>query len=123
MLGSTTSEDAAIAAIFGSGSPASFDAHLYEGDPTDDGVEVSATSYAPISVTNNTTNFPAPAGGETTTATVDFGTVGAGDTWGVPDYWALTDGSGNFYLVQQINNPTSLDDGEPVTLTATITAQ
>jgi len=123
MLGSTTSEDAVLAGVFGSGTPASFDAHLYEGDPTDDGVEVAATSYAPVAVTNNTTNFPAPSGGQIDMATVDFGNVGAGDSWGTPDFWALTDGAGEFYLVQEISNPTSLDDGEPVTVTATITAQ
>lgn len=124
-LGSITAQNAALAGLYGDDrgatAPTGFTAHLYEGDPTDDGVEIAGTGYTPPTVANTTAVLGAPDGGELGPFTIDFGTAGA-DDWGTPDFWAFTDGSGNFFGVQEISNPTEIVNGDPVTLSATIPA-
>lgn len=123
MLGSITAQDGALAGVYGDNrgadAPSSFTAHLFVGDPTAGGVEVAGTGYAPITVANTTANLGTPSGGQLGPFTVDFGT-GAAD-WGTPDNWALEDGSGNFWNVQQIASPVAIGDGDPVQISATIT--
>jgi hypothetical protein len=125
MLGSITAQNTALSGRFGdnkgSDAPTTLTAHLYEGDPTDDGVEIAGTDYVPVDVANTTANLGTPDGGELGPFDIDFGTAGA-DDWGTPDFWAFTDGSGNFYDVQEISNPDEIANGDPVTLSATISA-
>lgn len=122
MLGSVAAQNGALAGIFGdnkgSTAPTSFDAHLFEGDPTAGGTELTGTGYAPVTVTNTSANLGDPSGGQLGPFSIDFGT-GAAD-WGTPDYWAFTDTSGNFWTVQPIQNPQLIIDGDAVTVSATI---
>lgn len=124
MLGSVTAQDGALSGIYGDNrgadAPSSFDARLFVGDPTVAGVEVAGTGYAPVTIANTTANFGTPSGGQLGPIVIDFGT-GAAD-WGTPDFWALTDGSGNFWNVQQIASPAAIADGDPVSISATIDA-
>jgi hypothetical protein len=124
MLGSVTAEDGALAGIYGddrgSTAPSSFDAALYVGDPTASGVEVAGTGYAAVTIANTTANFGTPSGGQLGPIVIDFGTGNA--DWGTPDHWALKDGSGNFWNVQAIASPAAIATGDPVSVSATISA-
>lgn len=57
-------------AVFGSGIPATVYAALFSGvtDAINGGAEITGTSYARASLTNNATNFPAASGGVKTNA-------------------------------------------------------
>ncbi len=85
---SNTEKHAMLDARWGSGTPATRYFALFNGNPTSGGTEASGTGYARVSVTNNSTNFPAASGGEKTNGTaISFGTVGSGG-WGTFDYVA-----------------------------------
>lgn len=124
MLGSVTSQDGALAGIYGDNkgadAPASMNWRLYVGDPTGSGVEVAGTGYAAVVMANTTANVGTPSGGELGPITVDFGT-GAAD-WGTPDWVGWTDGSGNLWDAQAISSPPAIGDGDPVTVNVTISA-
>jgi hypothetical protein len=104
---STAHANAVLDAYFGSGTPATLYIGLFTAMPASDGTggtEVTGGSYARKAVTNNSTNFPAAAGGAKANAvSIDFATatalwgnvVGAGvfpaSTGGNPDYFAELD--------------------------------
>ena len=54
--------------------PAAFTAHLVDGDPRDDGVEIVLDGLLTPTVTNNGTNFPPASGGVKVGAQVNMGT-------------------------------------------------
>jgi hypothetical protein len=100
MLGSTTAQNEDLDACYGSGHasnwPATVTLRLYSANPMSGGVEIPSTGgYAAVSITNNTTNFPAASGGQKSNGTAfTFPTSTA--AWGaVATYWWFTDGSGN----------------------------
>lgn len=95
---SVAEQDVFLAAYFGAnkaaGAPASFQLALFNDDPTVGGVEMdSVGGYARVTVTNDGTNFPAPASGELVGAVQTFPTpTGAWTAAGVADtatYWVL----------------------------------
>jgi hypothetical protein len=79
--------------LFGSGSPATYDLGVSSTLPTDVGgniTEPSGGGYARVSITNNSTNFPAaPSGGPKTNGTT-FQFTAASSTWGAAlTHWVL----------------------------------
>lgn len=95
MGASDARERAVLDALFGSGSPATWYWGLSTTPPNDDGsnfTEPSGGSYARVSYTNNSTNFPAA----TTTSGRSVKRNGAAvtwpnptGTWGVVGWWGL----------------------------------
>lgn len=88
---STAYQNKWLDALLGSGHaanmPASVTAHLYTDDPGQGGVELASDGgYAPLTLSNNDTNFPPASAGEKTSADLAFTFTGpASDvaTWGV----------------------------------------
>jgi hypothetical protein len=81
-----TNADAVLDAIFGSTTigPATFHLRLWTDDPLAGGTEVTNTAtLARLSITNNTTNFPAAVNGVKTCASFTLTATGATDaaTW------------------------------------------
>lgn len=117
-MGSATSyfENLALDAILGTNKGASIPATVYVAlfttapDDGGGGTEVSSTStgYARVAVTNNTTNWPAAAGGiKTNGATIQFPTATA--AWGDVTHVAIYDSStaGNMLLWGEVNTVVS----------------
>ncbi len=95
-LGSVKAQNISLDACYGSNHssewPSTIYLHLFVSDPTQGGVELtSAGGYAPVSVTNNSTNFPAASGGQKKNGTlISFGS--SSGAWSGPaDYWWFTD--------------------------------
>jgi hypothetical protein len=64
--------NAVLDELYGSGSPATLYFRLFTASPAADGTggtEVTGGSYAPASLTNNNTNFPAASGAQKANAT------------------------------------------------------
>lgn len=124
MLGSTQAKNDDLAANYGDNKasmmPTTVTCRLYVGDPTAGGVEVSGGGYAGVAIANTTANMGTPSGGQLGPITVSFPT--ATGSWGTPDHWAFTDGSGNLRDTQPISNPTAISSGQTPTLAVTITS-
>lgn len=91
MLIDTTAQDALLDGVYGSGSPASFQIALFDGDPVLGGAELAATGgYARVTVANDSTLFPGASGGSTTSVPVAFAasTAAWSDT---ANYWVAYD--------------------------------
>jgi len=76
------------------------------------GTEVSGGSYARISVTNNTTNFPTPTGDLLQNgAAITFAAATA--NWGTIVAWALMDAStgGNVYITDLLTSSITINSG------------
>ena len=89
-LGSVEYEDKTFRACYGSQHsaawPASFTVHLFADNPRDGGAELPAEGgYAPPTIANDDTNFPAPTGGEQEVSLV---TITATGPWSVTAYYA-----------------------------------
>ena len=90
---------------------------LYTTAPTSagGGTEVSGTSYARVSVTNNATNWPAATGTTTASkangAAITFPT--AGGSWGTVAAFAVMDAdtAGNQYFWGELSSPQSVPSG------------
>lgn len=123
-LGSATAKNISLKACYGdtrgSDWPSTTTFRLYVGDPTASGVEVSGGSYAGVSVANTTAAMGTPSGGSLGPISVAFPTASA--SWGTPDHWANTDGSGNLLDTGAITSPQAIGSGQTATLTVTITA-
>ena len=93
-------EIAALDALFGSGSPATYYVALYTAAPTDSGggTEVAAGDYARKGVTNDGTLFPGASSGSTTTG-ADITFAQAVASWGDIAAFGLFDAAtdGNLY--------------------------
>lgn len=86
---------------------------LPEADGTG-GTEVSGGSYARVSVTNNSTNFPAAAAGRKTNGTaITFASPTA--NWGTLAGAAVMDASsgGNFLYIGPFSIPKTVNNGDP----------
>lgn len=70
----------------GAASPASFQFAVFAGDPALDGVELTGGGYGRVTLANDGTVFPTPAGGEVT-FTVNLPLTG--EPVGVPSHWIL----------------------------------
>lgn len=122
-LASTEYENAALDACYGSGHaaswPSSFTVHLYDEDPREDGEEIVGDGYAAVTVTNNSTNFPAAASGVKTSVPIDFGT--ADGDWPTATWWLLKNAS-NGHLVEccQFTRPLDAVSGNGVSITLSI---
>lgn len=94
-LVSVAAQNASLSFSYGAtkaaSAPATFELALFAGDPATTGTELAATGgYARVTVTNNGTNFPAPADGQLTGAFQAFPVSTA--AWsGVASHWALID--------------------------------
>jgi hypothetical protein len=101
----------------GNGTPATFYLALYTTLPDANGVggvEVSGGSYARLSITNNTTNFPAAAAASKSNgATWTFAAPTA--AWGNVVGAALLDASsgGNLYYIGPFSVPKNIHSGDP----------
>lgn len=62
---------------------------LFDGDPSNGGVEISGGGYARVTVTNNGTNWPASSNGAKTGAVQTFTFTGA--ITGTASWWCLID--------------------------------
>ena len=96
--------------------PATFYVRLYTAAPTASGggTEVSGGSYAPLSKTNNSTNFPAASSQTKTSGTDwDFGTATA--DWGTVTSWGLWDASsgGNLWFFGSLSTARLVLNGDP----------
>lgn len=95
--------------------PASFKFAIFAGDPRKGGVEMDAAGgYAAVTVTNNGTNFPAPADGQVTGAFQTFPTsTGAWTAAGVAadgTHWLLRDATTNaWYDSGELEEVASVD--------------
>lgn len=111
-LVSDAGENAALAACYGDGRaagwPASFSLSLYDDDPRAGGVELATTGgYAAVAVTNNSTNFPAPASGQIDTPQFTFPTsTGAWST--VARWWVLRSGA-TLYDGGELDEPVTVN--------------
>lgn len=85
-------ENAALDACYGDGHasswPSSLTIRLYDDDPRDVGEELEEVGgYAPVTIDNDSTNFPDAVAGEKTSAPIDFGT--STDAWSATATWAV----------------------------------
>lgn len=123
-LGSTTAKNVDIAGSYGDNkgatAPSTLTFRLYVGNPTSTGVEVSGGSYAGVAIANTTANMGTPSGGSLGSINVGFPT--ATGSWGTPDHWACTDGSGHLFDTGAISSPQAIGAGQTATLSVTITA-
>lgn len=125
-LGSTTAKNGEITGTWGdnkgSTAPTTYTIRLYVGDPTSGGTEVSTsgTGYAAVPVANTTANVGTPSGGALGPIAVAF--AAATGSWGTPDHWAATDGSGNIWDTGTISAPVAITAGQTPTVNVTITA-
>lgn len=115
-------ENALLDHVFGSVDytpPTNITVHLYTVAPTDSGggTEVSTgvwTNYAAVSLTNNTTNFPAASGGAKSVGVdVDFGTATISGAAPTVVAMALKDGSTFLGWAPLAVNKT-INNGDPV---------
>lgn len=94
-LASTEFENKSLDANYGDDHgtdwPDTFTVHLYDGDPRDDGVEISGTDYAAVTINNDSTRWPDATGGKKVSTLVNFGT--AGSDWPTARWWVLKDPS------------------------------
>jgi hypothetical protein len=98
-LGSVTGRNLALDCMYGatkaSISPATVYGHLYVGDPTAGGFELTSQGlYAPIALTNNGTNFPAASGGQQANGATWSFPVSNGAWSGQATFFYLTDAIG-----------------------------
>lgn len=104
--------------------PTTLYARLYTVAPTDagGGTEVSTgvwTNYAPVAITNNTTNFPnASAGAKSNGAIIDFGTATISGTAPVVVAIALWDASsaGNMICWATLTANKTIDNADAVSV-------
>lgn len=96
MQGSINARNASLNACYGnahsSAYPSTVYLHLYVSDPTQGGIELtSAGGYAPVAITNDSTNWPDAIGGNKTNGTtIDL--PESTDAWSGPaDYFWLAD--------------------------------
>lgn len=111
-----------LSAYFGSGAtPASLKIVLFNtmpdvdsGDYGSGGVQPSGGSYAPVSLTNNSTNFPPLTNTNemVTGVDVDFGSATA--DWGSIVGAGLTDSSNNLIDATAFSVPRTVLNGDPV---------
>lgn len=98
-----TAEDTILDAVFGGaalGAPGTYYARLTTTTPTDSaaGTEVSTgtwTNYAPVAITNNSTNFPASSGGaKSNGVAIAFGTASTSGNVSVAgiELWSASSG-------------------------------
>ena len=86
-------------------------------DATTQTNEVSGTSYARVSKTNNSTNWPAATGSTVATKTngtaITFATAGAGG-WGTVNQFAILDAStaGNILYWSDLTTPKTIAEGD-----------
>lgn len=99
-IGDVAAQNASLANDYGAtkgpNAAASFSLELWAGDPGNGGVQMDAAGgYAPVTVTNDGTNFPAPDGGQIVAAVQTFATpTGEWTAGGNPDvatHWLLRD--------------------------------
>lgn len=123
-LGSATAKNTSLSACYGDNRsstwPSTTTFRLYVGDPTSGGTEVSGSGYAGVAVANSTANMGTPSGGSLGPISVTF--PAATGSWGTPDHWANTDGSGNLLDTGAISSPQAIGAGQTATLAVTITA-
>lgn len=124
-LGSVTSKNQCLAGTYGDNkgatAPSSVQFRLYNGNPTAGGVELVGNGYALVLVANTTANMGTPAGGQLGPILIEFPQAnGAG--WGTPDYWGLTDTSGNLYDYGPISAPILVGAGLILILAVTLVA-
>ncbi len=87
----------------------------YTSAPSDagGGAEVTGGGYARVAITNNTTNFPAPVGGETNLGVVQsFPEATAG--WGIITHFGILDAAtnGNLIIWGALGTPQSIGVGD-----------
>lgn len=125
-IGSTTAKNQSLAGTYGDNkgatAPSTVTFRLSVGDPTAGGTEVSTsgTGYAGVAKTNSTANMGTPSGGQLGPITVAFAM--ASGSWGTPDYWYCTDGSGNIFDYGPITSPQAIGASQTVSLAVTLTA-
>lgn len=116
------SENVALDALFGSGSPATYYAALFTAAPSDSGggTEVSGGSYARKAITNNSTNFPAASSGSKALAVAQTFVTPTG-SWGTVTHAALYDAStaGNLVTWWALTASQVVASGNTVTIPAT----
>lgn len=107
-LGSDVARNADLDANYGDNHastwPDSFNLRVYDGDPTNGGAELtSGGGYAPLVVSNDSTNFPDADGGQKTSAQFQF--ADATDAWDeVGEFWVLEAG-GDIYDYDEFDQP------------------
>jgi len=112
-------ENKMLDAIIGGGftKPATVYCALFTADPTDaaSGAEVSGGSYARVSITNNTTNWPNASSGQKKNGTEILFAAATG-AWGTVTHWALFDAStsGNMLFYGALTNPLAPTSGKIV---------
>jgi hypothetical protein len=86
-LGSVKAKNMALDANYGSGRasnwPGTLWAHLFAGDPTLGASEINSGGYAPISITNDSTHWPAAMGGLKVNGVVETFPTSSGP-WSAP---------------------------------------
>lgn len=119
-LGDISEQQNHVSAYYGADTsliPASFDAALFTGDPTGDGVEVDYPGYARVTLTNDTATFvPDTDGSATATVTFPDATDAATDDAAT---WVLFNGTA-IDSWDWLANPIPLDGAgsiEPVAIT------
>lgn len=88
-------ENLDLDARYGSGTPTNTFIALSTADPTDDAsglAEPSGNGYARLSITNNTTNWPAASGGSKSNG-ADFTFATPSGSWGTITHFAIFDAS------------------------------
>jgi hypothetical protein len=114
--------DDLLAELYGSGSPATLYFALFTSSPNPDGTggtEATGGGYARKAVTNNTTNFPAPSGGQVSNGTAVTFIAASGADWGTIEAIVVTDASsaGNRYDFMDLTTPRPVLDGDIFSIT------
>lgn len=93
---------------------------LFDGKPTTSGggVELSGDGYAPVAITNNSTNWPDAVDGLKTNG-VAFVFPAASADWDEATYWAIKDGvSGSVVDYGRLQNPVQVLSGRAYFMSA-----
>lgn len=95
-LGSIVASNISLDACYGDAAssvwPSTLWLHLFVSDPTAGGAELtSAGGYAPISIANNSTNWPDASGGQKTNGALFAYPASTGPWSGPADFWWLSD--------------------------------
>lgn len=114
---SDTDANALLDSLFGSASPATYYFGLSTTQPTSAGgniTEPSGGAYARVSVTNNSTNFPAAASRSKSNGTAITFPSPSG-SWGTVGWWVIMTASsgGTMRSSGALNNASTIASGDP----------